>query len=410
MIRLKDSVISLAGVVAGQISLFLCVSLIGRSQGPAVLGHFNYLLACGTFAGTLLGFRYELACVSDSPRYAFNALVNVTVFSATVMVVAICVTLAMSHGELLAVESYAFAFLVQQATSSYLNSFRRYDLIAASRLAINGSFLLCLLTERWTGTLHGLDVFRTYSVINVLLTVLSLAGVLLHGRRHGYRAQIGLAFFSENRRFATFILPSTICGSVLTYSLAIIIPQWFDAESAGYFAAAYRLGFFPVSLIGQSLGSVFRRDAIGALAHCDADMLLHRVFMTYAKFLVLIAIAYGAGSALLFSSLVRIFFGTSWRGASDFFYDLVPLFAVQLIYVPLSQIFLVTREQRLDFLFQFGSALVLSSTLYTTHILSFSPHSSVRAFSFAGVVTMLVGLALTYQVMKCSALRLRKVA
>jgi hypothetical protein len=69
--------------------------------------------------------------------------------------------------------------------------------------------------------------------------------------------RVNLAFFGANVRFAMFILPSTICGSVLTYSLAIIIPRWFDAESAGYFAAAYRIGFFPVSLIAQSLGGVF---------------------------------------------------------------------------------------------------------------------------------------------------------
>ncbi|MCS6457010.1 translocase, partial [Burkholderia thailandensis] len=43
MIRVRDSLISLCGVVAGQVALFGCISLIGRFQGPEALGHFNYL-------------------------------------------------------------------------------------------------------------------------------------------------------------------------------------------------------------------------------------------------------------------------------------------------------------------------------------------------------------------------------
>ncbi|MGS0625957.1 translocase, partial [Ralstonia sp. VS2407] len=50
MIRVRDSLISLCGVVAGQVALFGCISLIGRFQGPEALGHFNYLLALATFA------------------------------------------------------------------------------------------------------------------------------------------------------------------------------------------------------------------------------------------------------------------------------------------------------------------------------------------------------------------------
>lgn len=75
MIRARDSIVSLCGVVAGQIALFGCISLIGRFEGPEALGRFNYLLALATFAGTLLACRYELACVSDSPADSFNARV-----------------------------------------------------------------------------------------------------------------------------------------------------------------------------------------------------------------------------------------------------------------------------------------------------------------------------------------------
>lgn len=78
MINPRDSIVSLAGVVMGQIALFVSIFVIGRRFGPESLGHFNYLLALASFVGTLLALRYELACVDDSPRESFNALVNVT--------------------------------------------------------------------------------------------------------------------------------------------------------------------------------------------------------------------------------------------------------------------------------------------------------------------------------------------
>lgn len=407
MIRLRDSVVSMAGVVTGQIALFLCISLIGRLRGPEALGHFNYLLALGTFAGTLLALRFELACVTDSPLQSFGGFVNVMVLSGGVTAMAIVAMVASAHGELLIVGAYAFASFTQIAASSYLNSLRRYDLIAASRFAVNLSFLLCLIAALEFKAINSLDVFETYTAINLAISTVMLIGVLWHGRRNRYPFVLSRSFFADNVRFAKYILPSTICGSVLTYALAIIIPRWFDAESAGYFAAAYRLGFFPVSLIGQSLGGVFRRDAIGAVARQDAASVLPKVFLTYARSLALLALGYAVGGALLFEPLVRLFFGERWIGASGFFYALIPLFAVQMIYVPLSQIFLATREQRLDLSFQLCCGVVLMGVLFAAKALNLSVHSSVQVFSLAGTAMMILGVMLTFRVMSVSAARLR---
>lgn len=89
MINPRDSVVSLAGVVIGQIALFASIFVIGRRFGPESLGHFNYLLALATFGGTLLAFRYELACVDDDPRESFNAFVNVTALGLAVVAVSV---------------------------------------------------------------------------------------------------------------------------------------------------------------------------------------------------------------------------------------------------------------------------------------------------------------------------------
>jgi O-antigen/teichoic acid export membrane protein len=407
MIRVRDSIVSLAGVISGQAALFLCISLIGRLSGPEVLGHFNYMLALGTFSGTLLACRYELACISDDPKQSFNALVNVVALSVIVVLVAVSVTFIAGRSDLYIVEAFAFAYYIQQAVGAYLNSLRRYGWIAACRLAGNVSFLVCLLYGAGLPVEQRFDAFSIYAAVNSGFAVLMLAWIFALGKRLGYPFRVSREFFVANSRFAKYILPSTICGSVLTYALAIVIPHWFDAESAGYFAAAYRLGLFPVSLIGQSLGGVFRRDAVAAIAQKNALTALPSVFLKYARSLAVLALLYAVGGALLFGPLVKLMFGNRWDGAGSFYYNLIPLFTFQMIYVPLSQVFLATRQQRTDFLFQLSCGVTLMGVLFVAKLMNLSAQASILSFSLTGAMLMIFGTTLTFKVMNGSVSHLR---
>ncbi|NTZ05933.1 lipopolysaccharide biosynthesis protein [Burkholderia metallica] len=405
MINPRDSIVSLAGVVVGQIALFVCIFVIGRRFGPESLGHFNYLLALASFVGTLLAFRYELACVDDAPGESFNALVNVTALSLLVaagggMLIAIA-----GRADLYPVAVYALASFIQLAAGSYLNSLRRYGWIALARMVVNGAFLIGLVLSLACAACGKVDVFALYAWVTAAVSIVMAGAIVLSGYRAGYSFRLSPGFFVRNRRFALYILPSTLCASVLTYALAIAIPHWFDAQSAGYFAAAYRLGFFPVSLIAQSVGGVFRRDAIGAMARPDAGSAVHLVYRTYARALAGLAVVYMAGGLLLFAPLVDLFFGASWRGSVGFYRSLMPLFALQLIYVPLSQIFLATRAQRVDFLFQLTCGICLVGALGIARLTNLSAPTSVLIFSLTGAALMAAGIALTYRVLDANPTR-----
>ncbi|AIO37905.1 translocase [Burkholderia latens] len=410
MINPRDSLVSLAGVVAGQIALFVCIFVIGRRFGPESLGHFNYLLALATFIGTLLALRYELACVDDVPGESFNAFVNVTMLSVAVVAGVTALLAIAGRGDLYPVSAYALATFVQLAAGSYLNSLRRYGWIALSRVVVNGAFLAGLMLSLACDACAHVDVFALYTWVSVAVSIVMAVAILLSGYRSGYSFRLSREFFVRNRRFALYILPSTLCASVLTYALSIAIPHWFDAQSAGYFAAAYRLGFFPVSLIAQSVGGVFRRDAIGAMARADAGTTVPRVYRIYARALTALAAIYLAGGLVLFAPLVNLFFGESWRGSVGFYHSLMPLFALQLIYVPLSQIFLAARAQRIDFLFQLTCGVCLAGALCIARLMDLSAATSVQVFSLTGTVLMAAGIALTYRVLGTSLSAPRAVA
>jgi O-antigen/teichoic acid export membrane protein len=397
VINPRDSVVSLCGVIAGQLAMFLCVYLLGHWRGPGTLGRFNYWLAIGSFISSILAFRYELACIDDQPADSFNAFISASVLAVIVVLASLTVTYLVGHPEYYLVEVLSLASFIQMAASLYYNSLRWYGKIALSRTAINALFVGFLLLDHFRAQSDGSDPFVWYTWITSGVALVMVISIVRSGRKEGFSFRLSKRFYVDNRRFAIYILPSTLCASVMNSALSIVIPRWYGVESAGYFAAAYRLGFFPVSLVGQSLGGVFRRDAIAALSEANPSMELRRVYATYARTLAVLGALYALGGGLLFGPLVRLSFGSNWQETIELFYRLIPLFTLQLIFLPLGQVFLATRAQRTDFLFQFTSCVGSLATLYLTKMAGLPVQGSVQAFSLSGAVLMVLGIVLTYR-------------
>jgi O-antigen/teichoic acid export membrane protein len=401
VINPRDSLVSLCGVIAGQLAMFLCVYLLGHWLGPSALGQFNYFLAIGSFTSSILAFRYELACLDDQPDESFKAFISASVLAVGVTLAALFVTSFVGHPDYSVLALFSLASFIQMAASLYYNSLRSYGKIALSRIAINGLFCVYLVMDHYRvrhAASDGLsDPFRWYTWITIAVALLMVIHIIRSGWKKGFSFKVSKRFFVDNRRFAIYILPSTLCGSLLNSALAIVIPRWYGAESAGYFAAAYRLGFFPVSLVGQSLGGVFRRDAIAAMADDNTGTELRRVFATYARTLAVLAALYVLGGALLFAQVVKLTFGPSWQESIEFFYRLLPWFTAEVVFVPLAQVFLAVRAQRTDFLFQLTFCIGLLITLYLTRFAGLSVQSSVQIVSLSGTAFTLFGIVLTYR-------------
>ncbi|WP_256941240.1 MULTISPECIES: translocase [Burkholderia] len=388
---------TVAGIAGAQCVLFACIACLARAAGPAILGAFHYQVAIGTLGGTLLALRYELACTSDNPRAAFSALVNVLALATCIACAGLVLAPAVGLPSVGLFAAFAFATIVQQAANGFLTSMRRYAWISASRIATNAGFLAMLLAATDSVSGGSIDPFMLYTVSSILVALVTLMAIVRYGVTQGYAIRIARTFFIEHVRFPVYILPATLCGAVLTHALTLAIPNWFGDRDAGQFAAAYRLGFFPVALIGLGVGAVFRRDALAAIAAPDARRALSGMYASYARMLLALSLLYALVSAWAFRPLVMLFFGAVWQPSADLHLRLLPLFALQMSYIPLSQIFLARRAQRIDFLFQLVSGAVLLAALLIARRLGLSLLSSVTAFSLAGSAMMTAGLALTYR-------------
>ncbi|MGO4326324.1 lipopolysaccharide biosynthesis protein [Cupriavidus sp. 2TAF22] len=392
MFRIKDSAVALGSTVTAQLLFFACVAVIARSYGPEALGVFNGDVALGMFLGTILAFRYELACVSDSRAISLTSLRHaLTLASASTIALGILLYFLFSK---YTVVVFAMSFFAQQAVAHYLNSLRHYVAIAFLRVLVNALLLASLITAPKIFGSVEINPFYEFAFVTLTLSTASVFLILFFNRK--CRNTISFyRFIHENLRFASYTLPATLLASVSLYALSILVPRWFDAIAAGYFAAAYRFGAFPVSLIAQSIGGVLRRDAVSAVAK-GAPLLT--VLRPYAAMLSILAAAYVIAGITLYTTLVSLFLGEKWQHSAIYFHALMPFFALQLIYIPLSQVFLATKSQRIDLLIQLVSAISLASALIISKISKFTLLGTSLAFSIGGSLVLLFGLFVIFRV------------
>ena len=393
-LKKKDTAISFAGVVAGQAVLFLCIAIIGREWGSIELGKFNFNVNIAMFIGTIMAFRYELACVAETEQRSSAALVNACLIALASFSFLYLATVLSGKEQYQTALIFALTFLIQQACNHYLNTCRKYALIGIIKVFTNITFASLLAIAVTLKKLN--DTFVMYTIANLILTTITLFIILKHQKPE----KPNIKFLCENISLAKYTLPATLLNSALLYSLPIIIPFLFGDMTAGYFAATQRFGFFPVSLIAQSIGGIVRRESITAI-HNDKDAKgLFAIYKSYAILLILLAIAYLITGCILFDFLVKIVFDDSWHQATVFFYILAPLYALQMIYIPLSQILLATQNQRTDLLIQAIIFFSTISSLTLSYTLSLSPSATLMAYSLSNVISILIGLLITLNIAK----------
>ncbi|KAI2689527.1 oligosaccharide flippase family protein [Pseudomonas sp. TNT3] len=393
-LKKKDTAISLGSIIIGQAAFFICLSLIGRTWGAEELGKLNLNLSLGMFIGTIMAFRYELSCIQEKEEKSYQALIQVVIITTTTLVFLYVIgsTWKLTNSTITLI--FSTTFILQQSCSLYLNTLRKYALIGLIKISANVSFAISLIILINLSTIS--DTFLIYTAINLIVTAICL--ILIIKKSQHPNLFLNFEFYKENLKFPRYTLPATLLSSTLTYSLPIVIPFFYGPIVAGYFAATQRFGFFPVSLIAQSISGIFRREIISAINSDDGKLL--DIYISHGKLLLAISMCYLFFGNLFFGLLIDILLGDSWKQATTFFHIISPLYAVQIIYIPLSQVFLSTNNQRLDLYIQILIFTSTAATFAASYIFDLSSTLTVSIFSASGVVVLLIGLKLTHSIIK----------
>ena len=133
-------------------------------------------------------------------------------------------------------------------------------------------------------------------------------------------------------QYARFGFPATFLNSVVIYSSAIVMPMLFGNWEAGLFALAYRVGYFPASLMSQSLGAVFRRDLIDFYESLQNGGDPRNPTRAFLLPLSLISAGLVAACYAGLSPIVHLKMGDQWEGSLSTYLLLLPYFILMSIY------------------------------------------------------------------------------
>jgi O-antigen/teichoic acid export membrane protein len=395
-VNIKHSFVSVIGVVLSQALNFVSILLIGKYCGPTDLGYFSQLTASGLFIGSVIGLRLEVACMASGKALAVRAMVSSGAIALAIgLALAVAALLAGRQEYTLAV-ALALGVFLQQALCAALTTERKYTKIAIIRFFPNAAFALyfvCLMAfakKECTGA----NVFNIYSLI-FLASTLVPAAVYVFRARQLIPARF-MRFSALQIQYAKFGLPTTTLNSFVIYASAIVMPLIFDPRDAGFFALAYRVGYFPASLLSQSLGAVFRRDLIdffdGKRKGGEQNP-----SKTFFVMLTLISLALVAACYAGLSLIINLKMGDEWKPSMSVYFILVPYFLAMAIYGSMAQIFIVLNRQKIDLIIQSTNAVLIFLVFGIAHFLQVGFMETVSLLSISGAILATIG---TYQALK----------
>ena len=196
-------------------------------------------------------------------------------------------------------------------------------------------------------------------------------------------------------KFAAFALPSEF-SSQINMQLPVFALSAMGADATlGAFTRARQLVSMPVTVVGQSVAQVFRREAAE----------LHRKTGSCRPLMrrtALLLFAAGIGPCLLFTvfapSLFSFYLGPAWREAGDIAQILAPMLLLRVVVSPLTTVFFFTDNQALDLKLMITSAVLMALSIGTGWILGGTALSVIWAFALCYCAIYLIYMIATFRV------------
>jgi O-antigen/teichoic acid export membrane protein len=140
----------------------------------------------------------------------------------------------------------------------------------------------------------------------------------------------------------------------------IMLSMFFGASVTGFFSFSQRIIAAPGSLIGVSIGDVFRQHA--SIEYKEKGN-CHGTFLKLFRLLVLVAVIPFTIILLFSPSIFSFVFGAEWRIAGEYAQIMTVMFFLSFVVSPLSNMFIIAEKQDLD--------LVIQIILFTFVVISF---------------------------------------
>jgi O-antigen/teichoic acid export membrane protein len=211
---------------------------------------------------------------------------------------------------------------------------------------------------------------------------------------------IALSLMNKYKKFPKFMLPSGLLENSSGQLPVFLLGSFFGSAIVGYYALSQRIIRLPIMLIGTSIGNVFRQEAS---KHLNENGNCREIFKNTFKKLFLIStipfFIFYFISPILFS----LVFGEKWQIAGEYAQILTPMFYLQFLVSPLSNMFMIAEKQQYDLLMQ----VYLAIFVFGAFIIGYKYFESVKISLV--LFTIVYSLKYIYELIMSYQFTIRKV-
>ena len=356
----KKNVISLiSGAAAAQAIPVLISPLLTRLYSPRDFGSLAlYLSICAVLSVFAAG-RYDLALIEPAQDSEARGLLFAGLWLSVIFSLCLSIILALTAPYLIQwigsadgmiwlnlVPITVFSLSCSSLFSHWLNRCKNYKGMNIFRiinsLGIAGLSLGFAFTEfKLQGLILGY-------MLGQLLTVAYLWIAYVQYEKNKIRDSM-LMVMREYFRYPKFLIPSTLAGALASESPIVLLTKFFDATVSGLFSFANRVTVSPMTIIGNSIGEVYRVNAAEnyqKYGECRQIFLRHVRILAVAGFIPWFVLFFWG------PALFAFIFGPQWSEAGEMARTLSFVVWFQLVSTPLSYTITFNRSQHLDLYLQ----------------------------------------------------------
>ncbi len=401
----------MTGTLISQLIPFLIAPILTRLFSPEEFGMFGLYFSITMIISVFITGRYEMAIMLPREEKDAVNLMGLSMIITTVICLILFFIVLIFKGYIAiwlqspAIENWLFllpitmfAIGTYQTFNYWNNRKEKYNRLSLSRVARSVN------TSGWSIGLAFTVLKKGGMILGDCIGQLFSTGFLFlrtwKEDKHLYKEISKEKMKEQAARYSQFPKFNVVSGLFEKMSgqmPVLFFSSFFGEAITGFFSFSQRIVGAPGAIIAKAFGDVFRQKA--TVEFQKSGNCKELFIKTFIRLIAIATIPF-----ILFyffaPELFAFIFGEKWRIAGEYSVLLTPMFFLQFVVSPLSNMFLVAEKQKLDLILQlFLVIAVLTSFLCGFHIFR-EPEMCLILFTIAYSIKYLIELYLSFHFSK----------
>jgi O-antigen/teichoic acid export membrane protein len=401
----------MTGTIIAQALPIAVAPILTRIFSPEDFGIFAFYFSIVSILGVLVTARYELAIVlprrkDDAYQIVILSCVIAGFVSTLVFFIIWCFESQIASlldnpvitSWLYWIPLSIFLMGVYQSLYYWFNREKAYKNMSESRI---------LQSSITSSSQIGFGIFTKLSAFGLILGQVlgQMLATIYMGNKFfkqtkGYHRPQKLKQFALAKRYINFPKFLLVAHSMNTTCMqlpVIFLNMLFTSSVAGFYLLSQRVIGTPLTIVGGAIGDVFRQNASKAFAERGECV---KEYKHTLKKLFLISIFPFGIFLFVAPDLFAFIFGGSWGEAGKYAQILTPMFFLQFLANPLTNMYLIAEKQKKDLYVNIVLFIVTFFPFLLAMYLTISVETVISLFSFFYSLMYIAHLIITFNFAK----------